>query len=246
MSAPDKSSLVTAAENPLLANRHKVLGEIAAALAQSGRAADACGLLAVSKTFPVEAIRILYADGQRAFGENYVQELQEKVAQTADLPDLVWHFIGPLQSNKTRPVAEISHWVHSIERLKIAERLSAQRPTAMPDLNVCIQVNVSGEASKSGCTLAEAAELAHAVARLPRLCLRGLMCIPEPTPDQDLLAGQFRSLRQLAEQLNAQGLKLDTLSMGMSADMALAIAEGATLVRVGSAIFGARSAGAAH
>lgn len=247
MSDPDKSSLVMAATPPIIVNRRQVLNQLSDALAQAGRATGDCNLLAVSKTFPLNAIRLLYADGQRAFGENYVQELQEKAAQSKDLPDIEWHFIGPLQSNKTRPVAELSHWVHSIERLKIAERLSAQRPATMPDLNVCLQVNVSGEASKSGCTLEEATVLAHAIAALPRLKLRGLMCIPEPTPDLARLAGQFRSLRLLAEQLKAQGLALDTLSMGMSADMALAVAEGATLVRVGSAIFGARSnQGAAH
>lgn len=222
-------------------SRQAVLARIAAALAAAGRPAEACGLLAVSKTFPAEAVRLCHATGQRAFGENYVQELVEKTAQLADLGDIEWHFIGPLQSNKTRQVAELAHWVHSIDRLKIAERLSAQRPAALPPLNVCVQVNVSGEDSKSGCHPDEAISLAQAVAALPRLQLRGLMCIPEPTEDTAALAGQFAQLRVLRDTLRQQGLTLDTLSMGMSADLELAIAQGATLVRVGTALFGART-----
>jgi pyridoxal phosphate enzyme (YggS family) len=213
---------------------------LAAAEAAAGRIPGSVRLLAVSKTFPADTIQEAYAAGQRAFGENYVQELQAKGAELAGL-DIEWHFIGPLQSNKTRPVAELAHWVHSVERLKIAERLSAQRPETLPSLNVCLQVNVSGEASKSGCEPHEAVALARAVATLPRLRLRGLMCIPEPTADQALLAGQFAVLRQLHEELVAQGLELDTLSMGMSSDLELAVREGSTLVRVGSAIFGSRS-----
>ncbi|MEN2427140.1 YggS family pyridoxal phosphate-dependent enzyme [Chromobacterium vaccinii] len=210
-----------------------------AACAAAGREPGAAALLAVSKTFPADDLRAAYDCGQRAFGENYVQELQQKCEALAGL-DIEWHFIGPLQSNKTRVVAERAHWAHSIDRLKIAERLSAQRPDGLPPLNVCVQVNVSGEDSKSGCAPEEAAALARAAAGLPRLRLRGLMCIPEPTQDAARLAAQFARLRGLQQQLNAEGLALDTLSMGMSADLEAAVAEGATLVRVGSAIFGQR------
>ncbi|UTH75779.1 YggS family pyridoxal phosphate-dependent enzyme [Chromobacterium sp. IIBBL 290-4] len=218
----------------------EVRARLAQACRQAGRPDDAATLLAVSKTFPAEDVRAAWEAGQRAFGENYVQELQQKSEALADLA-VEWHFIGPLQSNKTRIVAERAHWVHSIDRLKIAERLSAQRPADLPPLNVCVQVNVSGEDSKSGCAPAEAASLARAVAALPGLRLRGLMCIPEPTEDSASLASQFALLRQLRDGLQAEGLALDTLSMGMSADLELAVAEGATLVRVGSAIFGHRS-----
>ncbi|MBP7579406.1 MAG: YggS family pyridoxal phosphate-dependent enzyme [Vogesella sp.] len=218
---------------------HAVQAQLAEATGLSGREAGAVQLLAVSKTFPAAAVREVYAAGQRAFGENYVQELQAKAAELADLA-ITWHFIGPLQSNKTRIVAETAHWVHSIERLKIAERLSAQRPAHLPPLNVCVQVNVSGEESKSGCAPAEAPALLRAVAALPQLQLRGLMCIPEPTPDAATLAARFAVLRQLQAQMAAEGLVLDTLSMGMSSDMAAAVAAGSTMVRVGTAIFGAR------
>jgi pyridoxal phosphate enzyme (YggS family) len=177
--------------------------------------------------------------GQRAFGENYVQEGVAKVAELAGA-GLEWHFIGPLQSNKTRLVAENFAWTHSVERLKIAERLSAQRPAGLAPLQVCIQVNVSGEASKSGCAPGEAVALARAVDALPGLRLRGLMAIPEPTDDRDLLRNRFALLRQLRDRLNAGGLQLDTLSMGMSDDLEAAIMEGATMVRVGTAIFGQR------
>ncbi|WP_137008996.1 YggS family pyridoxal phosphate-dependent enzyme [Aquitalea aquatilis] len=213
--------------------------QIHAAEAAAGRTAGSVRLLAVSKTFPASAVQQAYAAGQRAFGENYVQELQTKAAELA-AQDIEWHFIGPLQSNKTRIVAEAAHWVHSIERLKIAQRLSEQRPDSLPPLQVCVQVNVSGEASKSGCAPQEAKALALAVAALPRLQLRGLMCIPEPTEDAARLAGQFALLQQLQQELRAAGLALDTVSMGMSADMAQAIAAGSTMVRVGTAIFGAR------
>lgn len=218
---------------------HAVQAQLAEATGLSGREAGAVQLLAVSKTFPAAAVREVYAAGQRAFGENYVQELQAKAAELADLA-ITWHFIGPLQSNKTRIVAETAHWVHSIERLKIAERLSAQRPAHLPPLNVCVQVNVSGEESKSGCAPAEAPALLRAVAALPQLQLRGLMCIPEPTPDAATLAARFAVLRQLQAQMASEGLVLDTLSMGMSSDMAAAVAAGSTMVRVGTAIFGAR------
>lgn len=223
----------------IAANLAEVEARIARAVAAAGRPAGSVRLIAVSKTFPADAVAAAHAAGARAFGENYVQELVDKSAGLAELP-LEWHFIGPLQSNKTRPVAERAHWVHSVERLKIAERLSAQRPAGLPPLNVCVQVNVSGEESKSGALPEETVELAHAVVALPKLTLRGLMCIPEPTGDSASLAAQFGLLRTLYEQLRAEGLALDTLSMGMSADLEQAIAAGATMVRVGSAIFGAR------
>ena len=210
----------------------------------SNRPAGSVRLLAVSKTFPADAIRDAHVAGQRAFGENYVQELESKCAELASLADIEWHFIGPLQSNKTRVVAEQAHWVHSVDRLKIAERLSAQRPAQLPALNVCVQVNVSGEQSKSGCEPEQAIALAQAVAKLPGLTLRGLMCIPDPHADPATLAGQFTRLAALREQLCASGLALDTLSMGMSSDLETAIGAGSTLVRVGTAIFGARDYGA--
>ena len=197
-------------------------------------------LLAVSKTWPADSVREAAAAGQRAFGENYVQEGVAKVEALAGL-GLEWHFIGPLQSNKTRLVANSFAWVHSIDRLKIAERLSEQRDVHLPPLEVCIQVNVSGEASKSGVAPDDLPELARAVSALPRLRLRGLMAIPEPTSDVALQRARFASLRQLREQLNAGGLQLDTLSMGMSDDLEAAIAEGSTMVRVGTAIFGGRA-----
>jgi PLP dependent protein len=221
-------------------NLQAVKRRIIGACSATGRDPEAVVLLAVSKTFPPAAIREAYAAGQRSFGENYVQEAIAKQAELADL-GLEWHFIGPLQSNKTRPVAEHFAWVHTIERLKIAERLAEQRPAHLPPLNVCVQVNVSGEASKSGCAPEEAPALCRAIATLPRLHLRGLMAIPEPTEDSALARRRFTSLRVLRDALNAQGLALDTLSMGMSHDLEDAILEGATLVRVGTAIFGERN-----
>jgi hypothetical protein len=223
----------------IAANLAAVQARIARAVSNAGRAADAVRLIAVSKTFPASAVREAFDAGVRAFGENYVQELVDKADELAALP-LEWHFIGPLQSNKTRPVAERAHWVHSIDRLKIAQRLSEQRPANRLPLNVCVQVNVSDEASKSGVAPAEVEALARAVAALPNLKLRGLMCIPEPTEDALQLGGQFAQLRELKDRLNVAGLALDTLSMGMSGDLELAVAEGATLVRVGTAIFGTR------
>ena len=200
-------------------------------------------LLAVSKTFGADAVRQAQATGQRAFGENYVQEALAKIEALADLrPALEWHLIGPLQSNKTREVAAAFDWVHTVDRLKIAERLSAQRPDHLPPLQVCLQVNVSGEASKAGVEPSDAAVLASAVAALPRLRLRGLMSIPEPVDDFEAQRAPHRRLRALFDALRSQGLALDTLSMGMSADLEAAIAEGSTMVRVGSAIFGARAA----
>ena len=215
-----------------------VRAQIAAAC-PFGRKPDEVSLLAVSKTWPASDVREAAATGQRAFGENYVQEGIAKIEALSDL-DLEWHFIGPLQSNKTRPVAENFAWAHSLDRLKIAERLSVQRPERLPPLQVCLQVNVSGEISKSGVEPAAAAALAQAIVALPRLRLRGLMCIPEPTEDVAVQRAAFRRLRQLFTQLRDGGLPLDTLSMGMSHDLEAAIAEGATLVRVGTAIFGKR------
>ncbi|MBE9609897.1 YggS family pyridoxal phosphate-dependent enzyme [Chitinilyticum piscinae] len=220
-----------------------VQSRIGIAATACARQPDAITLLAVSKTFPASAVRELYEFGQRHFGENYVQELQEKAAALSDCPDLVWHFIGPLQSNKTRIVAETADWVHSVDRLKIAERLSQQRPEHLAPLQVCLQVNVSGEQSKSGVRPAEAPALARAISRLPNLQLRGMMCIPDPDAGQEALSQQFALLRQLQEQLRAtDALPLDTLSMGMSGDLELAIREGSTMVRIGTAIFGARTA----
>lgn len=211
-----------------------------------GAAASACGrdgrdivLVAVSKTFPADDIRAAYAAGQRHFGESYAQEALAKMERLGDL-DITWHFIGPLQSNKTRPVAEHFHWVHSVDRQRIAERLSAQRPATLPPLDVCLQVNVSGEASKAGVALEDAAELARSIAALPRLRLRGLMAIPEPTDDVALQRARFEAVARLRTRLNAAGLALDTLSMGMSDDLEPAIAAGSTMIRVGTAIFGAR------
>ena len=223
----------------IAANLQAVRARIAAACAAAGRPVDSVQLLAVSKTWPAAGVREAAAAGQRAFGENYVQEAVDKAAELAAL-QLDWHFIGPLQSNKTRPVAEGFAWVHSVDRLKIAERLAAQRPPQLPPLQVCVQVNVSGEASKSGCAPDQAAALAHAVAALPGLRLRGLMAIPEPSDDSRLQRSRFALLRQLRDRLNAEGLELDTLSMGMSEDLEAAIMEGATIVRVGTAIFGKR------
>lgn len=228
-----------------LRERHAgVLALIEASVRAHSRGAGSVQLLAVSKTFPLDDILLLADAGQSAFGENYVQEAIGKIADAnARRPDLrlEWHFIGPIQSNKTRSIAEAFDWVHSVERLKIAQRLSDQRPASLPPINLCLQVNVSGEASKSGCEPAQAIALARAIAALPRVRLRGLMAIPEPTHDIEVQRQRFASLRALLEQLNSQGLGLDTLSMGMSADLDAAIAEGATIVRIGSALFGARN-----
>jgi len=197
------------------------------------------GLLAVSKTKPASDLREAHAAGLCDFGENYLQEALGKQAQLSDLP-LIWHFIGPIQSNKTRAIAENFAWVHSVDRLKIAQRLSEQRPAELPPLNICIQVNVSGEASKSGCTPEDLPALAHAISALPNLRLRGLMAIPEPTEDSDEQNAAFAAVRDLQHNLN---LPLDTLSMGMSHDLEAAIAQGATWVRIGTALFGARNYG---
>lgn len=223
----------------IASNLQAVRARIAKAAIEAGRQPEEVALLAVSKTWPVDRVIEAARAGQRAFGENYVQEGVAKVLATVDL-DLAWHFIGPLQSNKTRPVAENFAWVHTLERLKIAERLSAQRPPALPALQVCIQVNVSGEASKSGCAPGEVLELCRAVAALPRLRLRGLMAIPEATDDLAAQRSAFRQLRDIYNQVRAAGLPLETLSMGMSHDLEAAVTEGATIVRIGTAIFGER------
>ncbi|MEW5903546.1 MAG: YggS family pyridoxal phosphate-dependent enzyme [Pseudomonadota bacterium] len=224
----------------ILSTLQAVRQAVSAAATAAGRAPDSVSLLAVSKTFPAAAVREAAAAGQRAFGENYLQEALDKMAALPDLP-LEWHFIGPIQSNKTRPIAEHFAWVHGVDRLKVAERLSAQRPAELPPLNICLQVNVSGEASKSGVAPAEVEALALQVGQLPNLRLRGLMAIPAPADDVAAQRRPFALMRELFERLNAQGLRLDTLSMGMSHDFPAAIAEGATIVRIGTAIFGARS-----
>jgi pyridoxal phosphate enzyme (YggS family) len=219
---------------------HDVQTRIARAAAEAGRGVTTVRLLAVSKTFGAAAVRDLAACGQREFGENYVQEALDKQAQLRDLP-LLWHFIGPIQSNKTRSIAENFSWVHSVDRLKIAERLSAQRPAGLPPLQVCIEVNVSGEASKGGVATAGLPALADAVAALPGMQLRGLMAIPAPATDVAAQRAAFRQVRAAFEALVARGHPLDTLSMGMSADLEAAILEGATIVRIGTALFGERN-----
>jgi pyridoxal phosphate enzyme (YggS family) len=220
----------------------QVLQRIERACVQAKRPVQSVTLLAVSKTFGADVVREAHAAGQRAFGENYVQEALAKITALAALePRVAWHLIGPLQSNKTREVAAAFDWVHSIDRLRIAERLSAQRPAHLEPLQLCLQVNVSGEASKSGVAPHDLPALARAVAALPRVRLRGLMAIPEPVDAFDAQRMPHRRLRELLEALRADGLALDTLSMGMSADLEAAIAEGATMVRVGSALFGARA-----
>ena len=226
-------------------NLHQVRTRIATACNTQGRAPDSVTLLAVSKTFGADAVRQAHAAGQTAFGENYIQEAVDKITALADLP-LEWHCIGPVQSNKTRLVAENFAWVHTVERLKIAQRLSEQRPAELPPLQVCLQVNISGEASKSGLMPDEVAVVAHAVAKLPRLVLRGLMAIPEPAEDFAAQRVPHRRLRELMQLLQADGLAFDTLSIGMSADLEAAVLEGATIVRIGSAIFGERASAPGH
>jgi pyridoxal phosphate enzyme (YggS family) len=217
-------------------NIQLVSSRIHAATLAANRAENSVQLLAVSKTKPAQALREAYAAGLRDFGENYLQEALGKQLELADVP-LIWHFIGPIQSNKTRAIAEHFDWVHSVDRLKIAQRLSEQRPADLPPLNICIQVNVSGEASKSGCAPDDLPALADAISALPRLKLRGLMAIPEPTEDRAEQDAAFAAVRNLQASLN---LPLDTLSMGMSHDLESAIAQGATWVRIGTALFGAR------
>ena len=213
--------------------------QIADDCAKAGRNADSVALLAVSKTRSADEVRAAADTGQIAFGENYLQEALEKIEALSEL-NLEWHFIGPIQSNKTRPIAENFAWVHSVDRLKIAQRLSSQRPHYAKDLNICLQVNISAEEQKAGCTVAELPQLAREVAALPKICLRGLMVIPEATDDIELLRSRFRETAELLEQLKPEIPTLDTLSMGMSGDLDAAIAEGATIVRVGTALFGPR------
>jgi pyridoxal phosphate enzyme (YggS family) len=225
-------------------NLQEVKRRLSAASSEASRAAESATLLAVSKTFPAAAVREAHVAGQCAFGENYVQEALAKIDALADLrSELEWHLIGPLQSNKTRGVAAAFDWVHSVDRLKIAERLAEHRPSALPPLQVCLQVNISGEASKSGLAVAEVLPVARAVMALGgnRVRLRGLMAIPEPAHDLAAQRAPHRALFELLVLLNAQGLGLDTLSMGMSADLEAAVMEGATILRVGSAIFGVRT-----
>lgn len=212
---------------------------IVAAAGAAGRDPVEIRLIAASKTFDAAAVREAHAVGQVDFGENYVQEALDKMGELGDLP-LVWHFIGPIQSNKTRAIAERFDWVHSVDRLKIAERLSAQRPQSLPLLDICLEVNISGEASKGGVPAEDLPALAQAVSHLPRLRLRGLMAIPAPSSDPLEQRAAFAAVRRLYEALRASGYSLDTLSMGMSGDLEAAIAEGATMVRVGTAIFGER------
>ena len=226
--------------NSLIAgNISQVRAHIDVACQAAERPQGSVRLLAVSKTFGPEAVRQAHAAGQIAFGENYIQEAVDKIAALRDLP-LEWHCIGPIQSNKTRLVAEHFDWVHSVDRLKIAQRLSEQRPAERPPLQVCIQVNVDGGATKSGVPPQDLPALAQAVAALPRLQLRGLMTIPEPADSPEQMRAVHRQAKDLFDQLCRQGLPLDTLSMGMSADLDAAIAEGSTMVRVGTAIFGRR------
>ncbi len=219
-----------------------VRARLQAAAQQAGRDGRDVQLLAVSKLQPSEKIRALYAAGQRAFGENYVQEAEAKIAELSDLSDIEWHLIGPLQSNKTRGVAETVHWVHSVDRLKIAERLSEQRPASMPPLNVCIQVNISGETSKSGCEPDQALALIQAVHALPRLRVRGVMGMPQPDIGDAATRAQFTHLAALFANAKALVPTIDTLSMGMSDDLVCPVLFGTKMVRVGTALFGARPA----
>ena len=246
MAQEDKAHAPSRRSTAMIADKiAQVHARIASACAAARRPVQSVTLLAVSKTFAAEDVAAAHAAGQRRFGENYVQEALAKIVALADLrPRPEWHLIGPLQSNKTRVVAETFDWIHSIERVQIAERLSAQRPAALTPLSICLQVNVSGEASKSGVAPAELSRLAHAVAALPRLRLRGLMAIPAPAVGIEAQRAPHRVLRHCLESLRAEGLDLDTLSAGMSDDLEAAILEGATMVRIGTAIFGSRAASA--
>lgn len=230
--------------SPIAKNLQHVRSQIAISAERAHRAPSSIQLLAVSKTFGTDAVMKAVRAGQQAFGENYLQEALEKIAAMKSLApaaQLQWHFIGPIQSNKTRPIAESFDWVHSVDREKVARRLSEQRPPELGALNICLQVNISGEQSKSGLAPEELPAVAAQVAALPNLALRGLMAIPEPSDDVACQRAAFAAVRGLYESLRADGLPLDTLSMGMSADLESAVAEGATIVRIGSAIFGARN-----
>lgn len=221
-------------------NLYAVETQIAQAAEAAGRLKESVRLVAVSKTFPAADIREVYAAGQRDFGENYIQEWYEKTETLADLPDIVWHVIGDVQSNKTKYVAERAHWVHTVSRLKTAQRLSVQRPSEMPPLQVCIEVNIAAEPNKHGVPPEEAVALAAEVAKLPNLNVRGLMCVAKAESSDEELRAQFQTMQRLLADVNAAGVAADVLSMGMSADMAAAVECGATHVRVGSAIFGKR------
>ena len=224
-------------------NLQAVRADIRRAAFDCGRSEQQVCLLAVSKTFGADAVLEAAHAGQVAFGENYLQEAVDKITfirQSAPELDLEWHFIGPIQSNKTRPIAEHFAWVHSVDREKIAQRLSEQRPADMPPLNICLQINISGESTKSGALPEDAVSLAKRIHALPGLRLRGLMAVPEPTNDEQQQRAAFRQLKQLNDEIVAQGIVLDTLSMGMSSDLHAAIAEGSTMVRIGTAIFGKR------
>lgn len=224
-------------------NYQKVREKIAADAQQCHRNPGDIQLIAISKTFPADDIRALYKLGQRHFGENYIQEWSRKTEELSDLPDIVWHIIGDIQSNKTKPVAERAHWVHTASRLKIAERLNAQRPPHLPPLQICIEVNIAGEATKHGITPEEVLPLAQALSQLSNLNLRGLMCVAQADSTPDELRAQFGKMQALLAELQQSGIAADTLSMGMSGDMDIAIACGATHVRIGSAIFGNRHYG---
>ncbi len=221
-------------------NLNSVKAQIEQACAEFGRAESAVHLLAASKTFSAQAVREAYAAGQRAFGENYIQEGVEKTFALQELADIEWHMIGPIQSNKTRLVAEHFHWVHSVDRLKIAQRLSEQRPAGMPPLQVCLQVNIDAGINKSGCLPSEASDLAQAIAALPRLQLRGIMVIPEPAPNFIAACAAFITANELFLSIKQHIPSFDTLSMGMSADLRAAVKAGSTMVRVGTGIFGSR------
>ena len=227
--------------NTIADPRAKVTARIQQAAEAAGRKCETVLLIAVSKTQSAEAVAQAYACGQRDFGENYLQEALEKQAALTHLTEIVWHFIGPIQSNKTRSIAENFTWIHSIDREKVAQRLNDQRPMNLAPLQVCLQVNVDDETTKSGVSLTELPALAQAISQLPRLQLRGLMAIPAAANTPEQQAAAFSKLRDAMQGLNAQGYSLDTLSMGMSGDMAAAIAEGATMVRVGTDIFGKRT-----
>lgn len=224
-------------------NYQSVSAQLMQAAEAAGRLKDSVHLVAVSKTFPDGDIRQVYAAGQRDFGENYIQEWYGKTEALADLPDIVWHVIGDVQSNKTKYVAERAHWLHTVSRLKTVQRISAQRPSEMPPLQVCIEVNIAGEENKHGVQPEEAVGLAAEVAKLPNIKVRGLMCVAKAGSSEDELRRQFAAMRQLLADLNAAGVAADVLSMGMSGDMPVAVACGATHVRVGSAIFGNRDYG---
>jgi pyridoxal phosphate enzyme (YggS family) len=236
---------MTKIDEPIMATIANKLQDVRDRIQQAcssvGRPTSSVTLLAVSKTFPAVTVREAFAAGQREFGENYVQEAIDKITELADLrSQITWHLIGPLQSNKTRVVAETFDWVHSVDRLKIAQRLSEQRPPQLPPLQVCIQVNTSGEASKSGVHPDEVMPLARAVAALPRLTLRGIMALPEPGLNPEQQAAQLAKVRTVFEDVRSQGIAVDVLSMGMSSDLEAAVQQGSTLVRVGTALFGQR------